>query len=149
RNLVEEDDEGLYAGRGEPGGLGVPAAGRERRAHRFRGVRSERRQPHVARRALTMFRRAARTAGRKPPTTRITTAKTRARASTTDSTRNAPKTLRRLNPRARRVPTSTVRFATAAYIVIIAPIMAPKLKIVVTTIPSVRMNVARVLDCSW
>src|SRR5437899_1086261 len=197
-DLFQEDDEGLHAGCGERGGLGVPAAGRERRAHRLGGVRSERGELHRtglpdydARSALTMLRRAARAAGRKPPTTPITTAKTRARAITpgesanpnpiseklwkltteirskdssaanatptapptsasiTDSTRNAPKTLRRLNPRARRVPTSTVRFATAAYIVIIAPIMAPKLKIVVTTIPSVRMNVASVFDCSW
>src|SRR5213080_2704639 len=107
-----------------------------------------------------MFSRAARTAGRKPPTTPITTANTRAllttpgdsanpkpiseklwklmteirandsraasatpsapptSASITDSSRNAPRTLRRPNPRARKVPTSTVRFATAAYMMI-------------------------------
>ena len=69
-------------------------------------------------------------------------------ASTTDSSKNAPRTLRRPNPRARKVPTSTVRFATAAYIVIIAPIIAPKLKMVVTTSPRIRMNVASVWDCS-
>src|SRR5439155_1077776 len=143
-----------------------------------------------ARSALTMLRRAARTAGRNPPITPITTAKTRARvitpgdnanpkpisdklwkltteirskdrraasatpsapptsASTTDSTKNAPKTLRRRNPRARSVPTSTVRFATTAYMVIIAPIIAPKLKMVVTTRPRIRMNFASVCDCS-
>src|SRR5712664_4060534 len=176
-DLFEKDDERLHAGCGEPGGLRLPTAGRERRAHRFRGVHGERGQLHDARSALTMLRRAARIAGRNPPMTPITTAKIRAlltmpgdkanpkpiseklwkltteirandkkaasatprapptRASTTDSIRNAPKTLRRLNPRARRVPTSTVRFATAAYMVIIAPIIAPKLKIVVTTIP--------------
>jgi len=35
-DLFQEDDEGLHAGCGEPGGLRFPAAGRERRAHRFR-----------------------------------------------------------------------------------------------------------------
>jgi len=49
-------------------------------------------------------------------------------------------TLRRLNPRARRCPLRRYGSRTAAYIVIIAPIMAPKLKIVVTTIPSVLMT---------
>src|SRR5213078_1559486 len=75
----------LHAGRGEPGRLGVPAAGRERRAHRFRGVCSERGELHRtglghydARSALTMFKRAARTAGRNPPTTPITSANTKA-----------------------------------------------------------------------
>src|SRR3989449_11005446 len=189
-DLFEKDDERLHAGCGEPGGLRLPTAGRERRAHRFRGVHGERGQLHDARSALTMLRRAARTAGRNPPMTPITTAKIRAlltmpgdkanpkpisekrwkltteirandkkaasatpsapppSARTPESIRNAPKTLGRVNPRARRVPTSTVRFATAAYMVIIAPIIAPKLKIVVTTIPRVRMNVASVLDCS-
>src|SRR5439155_904661 len=174
-DIFQEDNEGLHAGGGEPGGLGLPPTGRERRAHRLRRVRGEWGEPHRtglpcydARSALTMLSRAARTAGRKPPTTPITTAKIRARvttpgdnanpkpiseklwkltteirskdssaasatprapptsASITDSTRNAPRTLRRLNPRARRVPTSIVRFATAAYIVIIAPIIAPR-----------------------
>src|SRR5207244_12634367 len=80
------DDEGLHAGRGEPGRLCVPAAGRERRAHRFRGVCSERGELHRtgragydARSALTLLRRAARAAGRKPPTTPISTAPSRAR----------------------------------------------------------------------
>src|SRR5205085_3342369 len=196
-DVFEQDHEALYAGGGKPGRLGLPAPRRERRTHGFGSVRGERSELHRtgpacydARSALTMLSRAARTAGRKPPTTPITTAKITARmttpgdnanpkpiseklwkltteirsndssaasatprapptsASSTDSTRNAPNTLRRLNPRARRVPTSIVRFATAAYIVIIAPIIAPKLKIVVTTIPRVRMNVASVFDCS-
>src|SRR5256886_6731503 len=196
-DLFQEDDEGLHAGRGEPGRLCVPAAGRERRAHRFRGVWSERGELHRtglagydARSALTMLRRAARTAGRKPPTMPITTAKisalvmtpgdsanpkpiseklpklrveTRAKdsseasptpaappavASSTDSTRNAVSTLRRWNPKARRVPTSTTRLATAAYIVIIAPIIAPTLKMVVTTRPRILMNFAIACDCS-
>src|SRR5437899_4912310 len=145
---------------------------------------------HDARSALTMLRRAARAAGRNPPTMPITMANVSAApitpgdsanpkpiseklwklmteirskdrraasatpmapptsASTTDSTKNAPKTLRRRKPRARRVPTSTVRFATAAYMVIIAPIIAPKLKMVVTTRPRIRMNFASVWDCS-
>src|SRR5207247_2470511 len=110
-----------------------------------------------------MSRRAARTAGRKPPTNPITTAKISAltitpgesakpkpiseklvkltteirskdrsaasptprapptSASTIDSTRKAASTLRRLNPTARNVPTSTVRLATAAYMDTIAP----------------------------
>src|SRR5207244_11561717 len=188
-DLLREEGRCGHPDCGDRGVLSLPAAGRERRAYGLGGGGGERGELHRtglacydARSALTMLSRAARTAGRKPPTTPITTAKTRARAitpgesanpnpiseklwkltteirsndrsaasatprapptsaSTTDSTRNAPKTLRRLNPRARRMPTSTVRFATAAYIVIIAPIIAPKLKIVVTTIPSVRLR---------
>src|SRR5207247_9061782 len=88
-DLFQEDDEGLHAGRGEPGRLCVPAAGRERCAHSLRGVSSERGELHRtrlagydARNALTMLMRAARAAGRKPPTTPITTANTRARAIT-------------------------------------------------------------------
>src|SRR5437870_1167259 len=75
-DLFQEDDEGLHAGRGEPGRLCVPAAGRERCAHRFRGVCSERGGLHRtrladydARYALTMSTHAARAAGSKPPTT--------------------------------------------------------------------------------
>jgi len=65
-----------------------------------------------------------------------------------DSVRKAANMLRRLNPRALNVPTSTVRFATAEYIVIIAPIVAPKLKITVTKIPNTLINVAISSDCS-
>src|SRR2546425_2664666 len=46
-DLFEQDDEGLDARGGEPGGLGVPAVGRERRAHRLGGVRGERGEPHA------------------------------------------------------------------------------------------------------
>ncbi len=45
--------------------------------------------------------------------------------------------LLRGNPRARRVPISSVRFATAAYIVIMAPIIAPTLKMAVMKIPRI------------
>src|SRR5882762_1012954 len=185
-DLFEEDDQRLHTGRREPGGLRFPTAGRERRAHRLggRGVRGERGDSHAARSALTMFRRAARSAGRNPPTIPITKAKIMADAitlgerakptatseklaklsveirakessearpmpaappaiaSTIDSARNATRMLRRWNPRARIVPTSTTRFATAAYIVIIAPIIAPMLKMTVTTMPRRVMNVA-------
>ena len=69
-------------------------------------------------------------------------------ASTIDSARNAVKTLRRWNPSARIVPTSTTRFATAAYMVIMAPIIAPILKMIVTTRPRILMNFAIACDCS-
>src|SRR5437588_824919 len=196
-DVFEQDDEGLYTGGGKPGRLSIPAARRQRRTDGFGSVRGERGELHRtglpcydARSALTMLSRAARTAGRKPPTTPITTAKTRALvmtpgdsanpkpiseklpklrvetrakdksdasptpaappaiASSTDSTRNAVSTLRRWNPRARSVPTSTTRLATAAYIVIIAPIIAPTLKMVVTTRPRILMNFAIACDCS-
>lgn len=41
------------------------------------------------------------------------------------------------NPNARSVPISVVRFATAAYIVIIAPIIAPTLKMIVIVMPKI------------
>ena len=65
-----------------------------------------------------------------------------------DSNKKAMRMLLRLNPRERSVPISTVLFATAAYIVIIAPIVAPKLKIIVINIPKTRMKPARISDCS-
>ena len=46
------------------------------------------------------------------------------------------------------MPISTVRLATAPYMVIIAPIIAPVLKITVMKIPRMRMNVAIISDCS-
>ena len=64
-----------------------------------------------------------------------------------DSVRNEPKMLLLLKPNALNVPISTVRFATAEYIVIIAPIVAPKLNITVINIPKILMNVARKEDC--
>ena len=52
-----------------------------------------------------------------------------------DSTRNAERILRRRKPSERSVPISIVRLATAPYIVIIAPIIAPILKMNVTIKP--------------
>ncbi len=69
-------------------------------------------------------------------------------ASRSDSKRKAPRMLRRGKPRARIVPISVVRLATEAYIVIIAPIIAPRLKITVTKSPSTRIKVAIISDCS-
>ena len=56
--------------------------------------------------------------------------------------------LRRKKPRARIVPISTVRLATEPYMVIIAPIIAPVLKITVMKMPRIRMKVAIISDCS-
>src|SRR4026208_92692 len=67
---------------------------------------------------------------------------------TSDSIKNAIRMLRRKNPSARKVPISTVRLATAPYIVIIAPIVAPVLKITVMKIPRIRKNFALLSDCS-
>ena len=54
-----------------------------------------------------------------------------------DSIKNAIKMEVLPNPNALSVPISVVRFATAAYIVIMAPIMAPTLKITVMVIPKI------------
>lgn len=64
------------------------------------------------------------------------------------SDRNAVRILLRLKPSERIVPISTVRLATAEYIVIIAPIIAPMLNMTVINIPSTRIKVARNSDCS-
>ena len=56
--------------------------------------------------------------------------------------------LERRKPRARSVPISLVRFATAAYIVIIAPIMAPIEKMIDSTMPRTLMKTDSVFDCS-
>ena len=64
------------------------------------------------------------------------------------SDRNAVRMLLRLKPSDRIVPISTVRLATAEYIVIMAPIIAPILNITVINIPSTRIKVARNSDCS-
>src|SRR3972149_2510177 len=53
----------------------------------------------------------------------------------TDASKNVRKMLKRLKPKERRVPISLVRLATAAYIVIIAPTIAPKLKTMLNTVP--------------
>ena len=66
--------------------------------------------------------------------------------SASDSVRKAAITFLLRNPSARSVPTSIVLFATAAYIVIIAPMVAPMLKMTVTKIPSTLMNNAMVSD---
>src|ERR687894_3208569 len=71
-----------------------------------------------------------------------------AKDKTKDSPKKASRMLRRKKPKARNVPISTVRFATAPYIVIIAPIVAPVLKMTVTKIPRIRMNLAIISDCS-
>ena len=46
------------------------------------------------------------------------------------------------------MPISTVRLATEPYMVIIAPIIAPVLKITVMKIPRMRIKVAIISDCS-
>ena len=65
-----------------------------------------------------------------------------------DSNKNAVRMLLRLKPKERSVPISTVLLATAAYMVIIAPIVAPKLKMTVIKIPSTLIKPARNSDCS-
>src|SRR5438093_1013144 len=72
-DVVEDDGEGLYAGRGEPRRLSVPPARRQRCAHRFRGVGRQQRELHL--KAWTTCSRAARHAGKNPPTSPIVTAK--------------------------------------------------------------------------
>src|SRR5439155_21989078 len=58
------------------------------------------------------------------------------------SVRKLPSTDRRRNPIARSVPTSRTRFATCAYMVIMAPSVAPRAKKIAMTVPSTWMNVA-------
>src|SRR5947207_2286651 len=71
-DVFDENDERLDAHRGEPRGLPFPTPSRERRAHRFRCLRGER--GHLHRSACTTCSRAARSAGKKPPMTPMTTA---------------------------------------------------------------------------
>src|SRR5215204_1118825 len=71
-----------------------------------------------------------------------------AKDNTKDSPKKASRMLRRKKPKARNVPISTVRLATAPYMVIIAPMVAPVLKIIVTKTPRMRMNLAIISDCS-
>ena len=54
----------------------------------------------------------------------------------------------RLKPSARSVPISATRFATDAYIVIIAPIIAAIEKIVDSVMPRMLMNVDSAFDWS-
>ncbi len=56
-------------------------------------------------------------------------------------------TLAREKPSARSVPISRWRLATAAYIVIIAPIIAPLAKKMDTMVPRILTNVAAPSDC--
>ena len=51
-------------------------------------------------------------------------------------------------PSARIVPISVVRLATAAYMVIMAPIIAPREKMTVRVSPRMRRNLAIVSDWS-
>lgn len=69
-------------------------------------------------------------------------------AMVSDSIRKAKSMLRLLNPNDLKVPISTVRFATAEYIVIIAPMVAPKLNIMVTKIPRTLIKVDIISDCA-
>ena len=59
-----------------------------------------------------------------------------------DSPRKASMINTLRNPSALRVPISDVRAATAANMVIIDPVIAPRLKINVRLIPSIRINLA-------
>src|SRR5450432_1443069 len=67
--------------------------------------------------------------------------------SITASSKNDESTLRRENPSARNVPISRWRLATAPYIVIIPPIIAPAAKKIDTTVPRTPTNVATPSDC--
>src|SRR6185503_7852461 len=136
-DVFEEENGRLNAGRGEPRRLCVPAASRERRAHRFRCLRGERGHFHLS--ALTTWRRAARKAGKNPPTIPMTTAKIIPTSSSAgrhpstppisamnaDSARKLSSTLPGLKPRVSSTPISGAREAIAAYIVLIAPNTAP------------------------
>ena len=64
------------------------------------------------------------------------------------SIKNAVRILLRRNPSARNVPISTVLFATDAYIVIIAPIIAPALNTIVIKRPKNVINPTMNFDCS-
>ncbi len=65
-----------------------------------------------------------------------------------DSSRKASRMLLLWNPSARIVPISAVLLETAAYIVIIAPMMAPSEKIIVSDRPRILRNFAMTSDCS-
>ena len=132
---------------------------------------------YTARSESTIFRRAARAAGRKPPTTPMINANANdlrmisrfriklnansekdcqfmvemvkncmkdaivkpmmppAAPSINASTRNAERMFMRRKPNARKVPISVARLATEAYMVIIAPIIAPAEKMIDNIIP--------------
>jgi len=71
-----------------------------------------------------------------------------ASASRIDSSRKAPSTARRRKPSARSVPISPVRVATAAYMVMAAPMMAPSEKITDSVLPTIEMKFDRPLAWS-
>ena len=68
-------------------------------------------------------------------------------ASAIDSARNAVTMRNGENPSARNVPISRVRYATAAYIVLTAPKIAPIERITVTNVANTRSTVPVVSDC--
>ncbi len=68
--------------------------------------------------------------------------------SISDSIRNAERMLILLKPSARMVPISPILLATAAYMVIIAPMMAPREKMEVSERPRMRRNFAIISDWS-
>jgi len=63
------------------------------------------------------------------------------------SRRKAPRILARRNPMARKVPISAVRLATEAYMVIIAPMIAPMENMVLRIVPRMRRKFAMSSDC--
>src|SRR5450755_2624860 len=150
---------------------------RHRVIAKLRQGHPRRARAHAARSASTIFSRAARAAGRNPPTkpmpsANISAARTMPGVSTkrnassakvwkfmveieiacmneahtmpitppmsprsSDSPRNAVRMAARENPSARSVPISLVRLATLAYMVIIAPMMAPMEKMTEIVVP--------------
>jgi hypothetical protein len=59
-----------------------------------------------------------------------------------DSKRKAERISLLRKPRARSVPISAIRLATAEYMVIIAPMIAPREKMIVREVPKIRRNFA-------
>ena len=70
------------------------------------------------------------------------------RPSSSASSKKAVSTLIRLKPSARSVPISPTRLATEAYMVIMAPIIAPMEKMMDSVSPRMLMNVESALDWS-
>ena len=64
-----------------------------------------------------------------------------------DSVKNAKSIARRGNPKARRVPISRVRLDTEAYIVIIAPKIAPAPNMIDMVVPNIVINPENDFDC--
>ena len=70
------------------------------------------------------------------------------RARHSDSVRNARRMAGRWKPSARRVPISAVRWATEAYIVVMAPMTAPSEKVTERAVPRTLRNFTMTSDCS-